>query len=212
MIARCSVVAVLASLLAFGQLDSNSVTVTASRTLTSQADQVQFKITVDTGFDQSLTDVLVLVGGLGITAANLYSVGTAQVPIFEGRDVAPALEWAFILTAPVSRMKETISQLTAAQQNIARVRGVALQFEVQGLQVSQQVQQNQSCSYADLISDARAQAQRLAAAATMNLGVILALSANAPTISQGSTPVSYYASPYYTSPCSLTVKFGLSRY
>ena len=60
--------------LAFGQLDSNSVTVTASRGVSVQADQAVFGVFVDSGLNTSLDDVLAALQGSGITVANFSGV------------------------------------------------------------------------------------------------------------------------------------------
>jgi hypothetical protein len=216
----------LASTLAFGQLDSNSVTVTATRSSGNpQADQILFGIFVDTGLDSSLADVVALLQGAGIAAANFSNVSTIQgVPVIvPGTNPSPAdlqprpmLEWTFGLPVPMARMKDIVSQLNTLQQRIANKGGATLSFQVQGTQVSPQLQQSQSCSVSDLLSDTRAQAQKLADAAGMNLGVILALSSVAlNVVSNPSVVISRYSSSsgsYYSTPCSLTVKFAVSRY
>src|SRR6266853_4167773 len=71
------------ALLAFASLisaqtDSNSVTVTASRTTTIQADQALFNITVTSGLNTSLDDVLAALQGSGITTANFSGLYDSQ--------------------------------------------------------------------------------------------------------------------------------------
>ena len=68
----------LFSPLAFGQLDSNSITVTASRNASLQPDQAVFAVSVQSGISASLDDVLAALQGSGITAANLSSVSSVQ--------------------------------------------------------------------------------------------------------------------------------------
>jgi hypothetical protein len=81
--------------------------------------------------------------------------------------------------------------------------------------VSASLQQAQTCSLTGLISDATAEAQKLASAAGLNLGAILAMSSSAfvsvaanPFVSQ-STVGSQLTVPQN---CELTVKFGLTRF
>ena len=78
------------------------------------------------------------------------------------------------------RLAQQLEQ-TIAQNNS----GLTLTFTVEGTQASQshKMQQSQPCSNADLIADATAQAQKLAAAAGLTLGPILRLS-NAPSSAQ----------------------------
>jgi len=73
--------------------------------------------------------------------------------------------------------------------------GLTLSFSIGGTQVSPQLQQMQTCSVADLLSDARTKAQQLANAANLFLGTVLAMSSLTP-----SAP-----------PCLLTVKFAVTR-
>jgi uncharacterized protein YggE len=90
---------------------------------------------------------------------------------------------------------------------------------VEGTQVSQQLQQSQTCSNADLVADATAQAQKLAAAAGLTLGPVLQLSnagLNQTYAVLEVNPLVGYVVPNnfvvdYASPvnCSLTVQFQL---
>lgn len=126
-----------ASLL-FGQLDSNTVTVTASRSMNVQPDQALFAVYVTTGLTASLNDVLAAVkgaaspaltfqGGTSAAAAQLCSGGSQQQPIEQ---------WAFGLPVPFAQMKATVTALTSLQQSITQANGGFTLFSVQGAQVS----------------------------------------------------------------------------
>jgi hypothetical protein len=52
--------------LAFGQIDSNSITVTASNNVSLQPDQAVFGTTVQSGINTGLDDVLMALQGSGI--------------------------------------------------------------------------------------------------------------------------------------------------
>lgn len=197
----------------FGQLDSNSVTVTASRNATLQPDQVVFSVRVESGLNTSLDDVLTALAGSGITQANFTGINTSQV-VFTG-NVQPqsGIEWLFSLPAPLAKIKETVVTLTTLQQNIAKQRkGLAMNFSVQGTQVSPQLQQSQTCSITDLLADARAQAQKLASAAGFTADTILAMS----SVTETSVPTAIAALSSVllpsSVPCTLTVKFNLVRF
>src|SRR5260370_6736842 len=76
------------------QTDSNSVTVTASRTTTTtvQIDQALFGITVASDLNTSLDDVLAALQGSGITIANfsgLYNYNTPVINPFSPSDQPP---------------------------------------------------------------------------------------------------------------------------
>jgi uncharacterized protein YggE len=201
---------------ALAQTDANSITVVASRsTTTVQAppDQTQFNVSVASGINASLDDVVGVLQGLGITAANLSSVNSSGYYVNSTpNDPPPNLQWSFTLSVPVSKLKDTIGTLTTLQQSLAKKNnGFSVSFYLQGTQVSQQAQQPQACLLTDLLADARAQAQKLADAAGLGVGVILAMSSATLTAPSsisfvgalGATPLS---------PCSLTVKFALQRF
>ena len=59
----------LSGSLVFGQLDSNSITVTASRSVTFQPDQIVFSVDVSSPLDTSLDDVIAALASSGTIAA-----------------------------------------------------------------------------------------------------------------------------------------------
>ena len=208
--------------LAYGQLDSNSITVSVSRNSTVQPDQVVFAVSVQSGLSTGLSDVLTALQGTGITIANFGSVGTGYQNT-NPYAVPPAmLTWSFIEAVPFAKMADTVASLTALQQTIAQGKnGLTLSFSVQGTQISAQLAQSQTCSLSGLISDAQAQAQNMASAAGVTVGPIIALS-SATTNVVPTAPVSVglagfltsslVSSPEFAPPCAMTVKFGLFRY
>lgn len=181
-------VLILASL-SLGQVNLNSVTVTSSRNASLPPDQAVFSVTVNSGINTSVNDVVAALQGSGITLANFASVSTQN-----GLGSQTAVQWSFRLIAPLSSTKDTIAMLTGLQQSLTQQKhGLTLSFAVQGTQVSQQALQSQTCAIADLIADTRSQAQTLAAASGRALSGILAMSSLTST-----SPV-----------CTLTVKFAL---
>jgi hypothetical protein len=210
---------------AIAQLDSNSVTVFASRSASLQADQVVFAIAVDTGVDATLNDVVAALQNAGITLSNFASVRTLSVLIPTPPTQLPPLlspppqvEWTFGLPAPISKLADTAALLRTVQQSIVSMnKAWIMSFGVQGTQVSLPLQQSQVCSVADLIADARLQAQKLAGAAGMTLGNVLALSGSTSMpqlgggVYLGSSLASFLVSSPYLPPqtCSATVKFAL---
>ncbi len=185
-----SLLAILSSVVARAQLDSNSVTVTASRSATSPVDQVIFGVYVDSDLSKSLSDIVNAVSGVGITQANFASLSQSS-------SQAQPIEWGFNLTVPLTSLGATATALTALQQTItANNPGLTLRsFFVSTSQSSQPA----PCSIPGLFSDAAAQGQALASGAGRSLGGILALSAS--TAAGGAI-----------SPCSLTVKFALGDF
>jgi len=209
---------------AFAQLDSNSVIVSAARGMTQQIDQVLFGVTVQSGLNTGLDDVVAALQGSGITAANFSAVSTAPAYVLIGTGgpqpptVTPMLLWTFALPAPLAKIKDTIATLTALQQRIAQqTNGLTLSFNVQGTQVSAQLQQSQVCPTSDLLADATAQAQKLAGAAGLSLGAVLAMSSGTSVPGNAGSAVAIagaliFAPPVLPSVCSMTVKFALLRY
>jgi hypothetical protein len=212
---------ILSTPAAFAQLDSNSVTVSATRSLAQQPDQVLFGVTVQSGLNTSLDDVVAALQGSGITAANFSAVTVPFVGNLippQPPTVTPMLQWTFALPAPLAKIKDTIATLTGLQQRIAQQNnGLTLSFNVQGTQVSGQLQQSQVCPTSDLLADATAQAQKLAGAAGLSLGAILAISSGTSVPGNVGSAVSIagaliFAPPVLPSVCSMTVKFALLRY
>src|SRR5215471_9778574 len=76
------------------QLANNTVTVKASQTSTAQPDEAVFSVTVASGVDATLDQIVSAVSGLGITAANLVSVNTSPV-IGGALTGTPPLMWNF---------------------------------------------------------------------------------------------------------------------
>jgi hypothetical protein len=195
----------------FAQFPLNTVTITASRTVTAQPDQVVFGLTVSSFPTSTLEQVVAALSPVGITAASLSGVDNST---------ATTLQWNFNLPVPISNLTATIASLANLAQTIAQNNsGLTLTFVINGVQASAQLQQTQeaqSCTNANLISDATAQGRRLVTAAGMSLGPIVKLSnAPAPEIAvYGNFAVAqlgYVVPNNYTSPltCSLTVQFQL---
>ena len=110
---------ILSTPAAFAQLDSNSVTVSATRSLAQQPDNVLFGVTVQSGLNTSLDDVVAALQGSGITAANFSAVTVPFVGNLippQPPTVTPMLQWTFALPAPLAKIKDTIATLTGLQQ------------------------------------------------------------------------------------------------
>jgi len=181
----------------------NTVTVTASRTANLQPDQVVFRVAVDGPLDSTRDDALNALQGSGITAANFANVGEVQQYLQSGK-TQNFLEWSFTLAVPIANTKTTIGLLTAVQQsNAKQSNNLSISFGLQGTQVSPQ-----PCSLADLISDARTQAQQMATAAGKGLGSVLAISSST---SGASSAAVFSASPSIPN-CTMTVKFQLTGF
>jgi len=167
----------LAAAPVFGQLESHTLTISAARSIAMLPDQALLGLSVISPVTTNLDPIVAALSGLGITSANFTGVGSSTVP--------PSVQWNFTLAVPLSNVTGIIGSITKLEQTIAQNNsGLMLTFGINGTQASQtsqQLQQSQSCANSDLIADAMAQAQKLAAAAGLSLGPILKLS-NTPLI------------------------------
>ncbi len=210
----------------------SSLTVTATRSLSVQPDQEVLSVTVTTPLSTGLDDVLTALTSVGVTTANLSGVysettGTSTV----------VLQWTFASPVPLATFKANVNSLAALQQSIGQQHsGWSLSYNSEQLQTSAAALAAQPCPTANLLADARAQAQNLVSASpALSVGPILALSdgtgsANSQVVSGRystffviSGPfeavyltglTTYLSAPVFvTNPtCTLAVKFALQRY
>src|SRR6516165_8708166 len=76
-------------------LDNNTVTVTATRPISVQADQVQVLVDLLATQDTGLDDILAKLKGAGITAANLVGVSGNAVVVGFPLATTPVSRWTF---------------------------------------------------------------------------------------------------------------------
>jgi hypothetical protein len=124
-------------------------------------DQVVYDVTLSADVSATLSDVAGQLTSIGITAANLSYVSS------DGRSV----DWSFEQSAPFSKMKDTLAGLSRLKEKL----GAAFAFGVVGARTSPDAQL-QACPLTSLVSDARNEAARIAAAAGVRLGGIVGLS------------------------------------
>jgi len=230
------VVLASAAALSAAALDDNTVTVTATRTLNIQPDQVLLYVNLISQ-DGGLNDVLTKLHGTGITAANLTSVQPEQTvydPLtgVPSEPLNPTSVWNFLVRLSFAQLKSSVAALTQAQAGLKPVGGLqALSYYIAGTQVSADAQAAQPCPLTALVSDARRQADSMAAAAGMRTGAIVAIgdAASAEVTAGFAVPIAvsrvgdfslllgvpnqWYSTPVLAaSPqlsCSLTVQFKL---
>jgi uncharacterized protein YggE len=187
----------------------HTVTVTASRNSNIAPDQAVFNVAVTSPVTSSRDDIVAALQGSGVTAANFTSVYTSTQPGPSGRGAQDVLQWNFQLVAPLSSLKNTVAQLTSQQRTIAQKNnGISLSFGVAGAQTSPQALAGANCAPADLIADARAQAQKMASAAGLTLGSVVGVSST----SVATPAEALFSSAIYQPACSLTVKFALTGF
>ncbi|HTS66958.1 MAG TPA: hypothetical protein VMH28_33265 [Candidatus Acidoferrales bacterium] len=225
------VVLASAAALSAAALDDNTVTVTATRTLNIQPDQVLLYVNLISQ-DGGLNDVLTKLHGTGITAANLTSVQPEQTVYDPSEPLNPTSVWNFLVRLSFAQLKSSVAALTQAQAGLKPVGGLqALSYYIAGTQVSADAQAAQPCPLTALVSDARRQADSMAAAAGMRTGAIVAIGdAASAEVTAGfavptavsrvgdfslllGVPNQWYSTPVLAaSPqlsCSLTVQFKL---
>jgi hypothetical protein len=153
--------------LALAQLDPDTLTINVTRNLLLQPDQVGINVFVNVPANSSLDDVLAALPGTGLTAANLISASTI------GLNGQSTTEWSFSLAVPLPKLKDALTALqTAKDTSTADVTF----FTTAGLQTSPQLLASQPCPYPSLVSYAKTQAQKVAAAAGVNVGPIVGVS------------------------------------
>ena len=194
--------------LAFGQIGSNSITVTATQSnASSLPDQAVFNVQVTSGLDSSMDDVIAALQGSGITAANFQGLNSFFNTIPGVASPTQTLNWSFQLVVPLAKVKDTITTLSSLQAKIAaQNNGLSLSFSIQGTQSSAQPA---ACSLSNLLTNAQTQAQNLANGAGVSVGNILAMSSS----TSGVTGVGLAGALLgaSSSPCILTVRFALVR-
>ena len=166
---------------AYGQLESDTLLVRASRSIRPSPDlmlfQLQLLSNVNTGFE----DVVAALPGLGITPANLVDLQSHA-----GESTA---SWILYLFVPFDKLKATAATLRRLQQTVSHnPNGMMLSFGVPESRVSSESKRSQTCSLPDLVADARQQADRVAAAAGLMAGPILAMSDGNSTESSSPAP------------------------
>jgi hypothetical protein len=193
-------VLLLCASLGFGQIG-----VTGTQNPNLQPDQIVFSVSVTSPIDDTLDDIIANLKGTGITAANFNNLGSVTTAR-KGGGTDFMLQWVFSLPVPLANTKSTAALLAAAQADFAKNKpGLTLSFTTQGTSVSPEQQQSQSCTYAGLVADARAQARKVAAATGLPLGAIVSLSANVAVTNPGS---GLLPAPTYMPSCILPVRFA----
>jgi len=207
----------------WAQLDDNTLTVSASRPLPSlQPDQAVFSVNAITPLSASLDDVLALLAGSGITAANLVNAQESGSSTQTGiPGISPSLQWTFSLTVPIAKLGSTAAALNTA--SLASTSQIS--YNVYS-QISAAAQASQQCPYPLLVQDAQTQAQKLASISGVNLGPMISISDGSSLTSSGYLAVvlagnfaqgipasrlgSFFTAPIAPPPsCTMTVQFAI---
>jgi hypothetical protein len=166
----------LAPGLAFSQLDSYTLTVGASRPLNAPPDQQTISFILVADLNTSLDDVLTTLKDAGVTMADLTSVSAESLfrSTPNGTEVTQLPVWSFSIDVPLSSVNSKLAAVARLQNTILQKRNNwALNFYVAGLKTSPG--NAPQCSIPDLMTDARAHAQRLADAIGFGVGQVMAI-------------------------------------
>jgi hypothetical protein len=156
----------LFALPALAQFESNSLEVTATRTVTIQPDVVTFNVNVTAGATISM-DAIVAALPQPFTASDFVSAGAGFLNIGSGT------QWYFSKSLPIASMGSALTALNSAQAKLGK--SMTLTFNTQAV-VSPTAKAANPCPYGALMSDASAQAQQTASAAGLKLGPVVGLS------------------------------------
>src|SRR4051794_23763433 len=109
---------------AFGQLDSDTFSITSTRTSNVEINQFQVTVYVDAAADMSLDDVLSVLKETGITTANLSGASTNFFNLsYVGQTPAQHTRWTFVLTDSLSKLNGTLAALGRVNRS-----GVSLDY------------------------------------------------------------------------------------
>jgi Protein of unknown function (DUF541) len=214
---------------AFAQLESNVITITASREVNVPLDQANLLVSVEASLNTTLDEVVAAIQSTTITPANLTYAGPFGGTLFvsNGGVVANnlATQWTFTLGVPISSLTATLADLTATGSALPKAANpMTLSYYLEGAQSSPRALAANPCPYPAVFADAQAQAQKVAAAAGMRLGPVVAMTDGSQSLGdQPAAPAatvyvgivgalgSLLSSPIVGSPstCSLVVQFRL---
>jgi hypothetical protein len=171
---NCGLTVTFGLVVLFNQPPPTAITVTASPayTLTPQ-DQAQIEMTVTSGVTAGPDDVSGALAAGGISGVSLSGVNSTMS--YVRGTPTPTLQWNFTLLTPFTKLKSTLAQLITLQKNFTTgTSGLSMNLFLQGPYGLGQSQP--ACDSVSLLSDARAQARTVAAAAGLTAGNVLTLS------------------------------------
>lgn len=178
-------------------IESKSITLTVSKSVTLSTGEVQVAVNILGDLDTTMDQVLAAVKDLGLTAQDLVSLGT--MPIGPRPDQF-RLNYSFRLAAPFSRLKQTLDAVDRLRRTIDT--NLELQFYTMAVTASPAAfDEARQRALTDLIQEAQGKAQSLADAARLKLGALTA-------ISDSSTSGGYGTPPGLQVYFTLTVRFA----
>ena len=153
-----------------------------------QPPQLSVFVTLMAPVNVGLDQVLATLSEAGITASELSDVYSVYNPLTAG---LVAWQWRFTRIIGFDKLQATQTALRGIKAKLAPVMGnPPLTYQVSSYANAPV----QSCSYSSLLSDARRQADTIAAAAGLRAGSILSLSDGSSM--DGGVPVAVQRSPF----------------
>lgn len=197
-------------------IDSNSITVSVTRSQTIRAEQANFMLAVHSGLNSDLTAIVSALTSAGIQQVEFigvyddYTATALRDPGF-----VRGLNWQFTYTVPFSKLNDTLNSLVTSANKLSTANPrLSMTFGLSGSTVSDaSVADVQRKLLPTLVADAKKQAGLLADAAGLALGTVLSVSDGGSgyviNVSGGFLGAS--TSPNYTVSSSITVKFAAGR-
>jgi len=217
--------------LASAQLDDQTITVTATSTpaTASRADRFFVTMEVTAALGASLDEVLKTVSATGVTEQDLSYVSEPR-----GGPLCPTpppgclsspstIRWGFSFTAPIAKATTVLSTLQQLSSRTSPAMPISIWVQGSGPAATPAAP---DCAYPTLISQARRQAESLAAASGARVGQVLAMSdapASAYPVGAILVPTAVLrlvdfsssmlgdATPTYVPSCAVVVQFKLLR-
>jgi uncharacterized protein DUF541 len=191
---------------AFAQTDG--ITVTVSRTIDLNPDQITLSLAVLTDPAVTLDQVLQATQALGLDASTFSTINF--LPSYGPPPPRSNLSYVFNLTIAFSKLSETNDKLVAVRRSLADA-SPAMDVQLNSLVVSPTdaaLDRARQGALPQLLADAKQRGDQLARAASVNLGGVLGLS-------ESLGPATNLSGPYYgpygpSGPSSLHTTYSLT--
>lgn len=194
------------------QVSSDALTVTATRPIAQQSNQLEMGVNVSGPLSMGLDSILPILSPAGITAANLIGAGSSLILTSD----RPGITWNFNLTVPFTKLQSAITALQTISKNNP---ALELNYYTSADQSAAFLQQ--ACPVADLVADAKAQAKALADTSGVFVGPVTAISDGGARTAAGTYGIPIigvianfraallFSPPAAPSSCTIIVKFSL---
>jgi len=156
---------------AFGQLDTNTITITASSTPSAQTSNATVQVNVSLPEVSTLQDAVNVVQGAGFTADNFTNVSSSYYLYLDllpaPATAAPTVDWTLSRTVSATEVPSVVAALEAATKK--QPSGTV------SYSVSNAAAPPPDCAYTGLVGAAQSQARKVADAAGVKLGGIVSI-------------------------------------